>query len=151
MKIHFYTVTGEEKTIKDGFGTYQFTQQQIVALFNGDSISFPYNKAKVTGKLMDRKDYGFGFQGEFEYPQPEKATGYSKVAKADVSFNKTFAGHTFTQTEIDTLLDGDLVNFKGKSKKGKTYTAKVHLVYGELYKSKTHKKVWHIAFVDNKK
>lgn len=146
-----YQPTGEEKTIKDGFGTYQFTQQQIVALFNGDSISFPYNKAKVTGKLMDRKDYGFGFQGEFEYPQPEKATGYSKVAKADVSFNKTFAGHTFTQTEIDTLLDGDLVNFKGKSKKGKTYTAKVHLVYGELYKSKTHKKVWHIAFVDNKK
>lgn len=146
-----YQPTGEEKTIKDGFGTYQFTQQQIVALFNGDSISFPYGKAKVTGKLAEREDYGFGFQAKFEYPQPEKATGYSKVAKADVSFNKTFAGHTFTQTEIDTLLDGDLVNFKGKSKKGKTYTAKVHLVYGELYKSKTHKKVWHIAFVDNKK
>lgn len=146
-----YQPTGEEKTIKDGLGTYQFTQQQIVALFNGDSISFPYGKAKVTGKLAERENYGFGFQANFEYPQPEKATGYSKVAKADVSFNKTFAGHTFTQTEIDTLLDGDLVNFKGKSKKGKTYTAKVHLVYGELYKSKTHKKVWHIAFVDNKK
>lgn len=146
-----YQPTGEEKTIKDGLGTYQFTQQQIVALFNGDSISFPYGKAKVTGKLAERENYGFGFQANFEYPQPEKATGYSKVTKADVSFNKTFAGHTFTQTEIDTLLDGDLVNFKGKSKKGKTYTAKVHLVYGELYKSKTHKKVWHIAFVDNKK
>ena len=145
-----YQPTGQEVTIKDGFGAYQFTHADLEKLFNGESISFPSGKAIVTGKLADRDKYGFGFKGEFNYPKPEQVTGYSNLAKGNVSFNKTFGGHTFTQTEIDTLLDGDLVKIKGKSKKGQTYTGNVHLVYAEKYKSKTHKKEWHIALVPRK-
>lgn len=146
-----YKPTGKEVTISDGFGAYTFTKKDLDALFNGDSISFPSKDAIVTGKLMDRDKYGFGFKGEFKYPQPEQAKGYSSVAKKDVSFNKTFAGHTFTQGEIDSILDGNTVKFKAKSKAGKKYTAEVKLVYGEPFNSKTHNKIWHIGFANNKK
>lgn len=144
-----YQPTGQKVTIKDGFGDYNFTKEDLEKLFNGEEIRFPYKNATVVGKLADRETYGFGFKGEFDFPKPEQATGYSKLAKQDVSFNKTFAGHEFTQTEIDTLLDGDLVSFKGKSKKGKTYTAKVHLVHAVPYKSKSKNKTWHVEFVKN--
>lgn len=143
--------TGKEVTIKDGFGNYTFTKDNLAALFAGKTIEIPYGKAKVVGKLADREKYGFGFKGEFKYPKPEQATGFSKAAQTDVSFNKTFAGHDFTQSEINDLLDDKQVSFKAKSKKGKSYVAKVKLEYSELYKSKTHEKVWHVAFIPTKK
>lgn len=143
--------TGQEVTIKDGFGTYKFTKSDLEKLFAGESIEIPYGDAKVVGQLAEREKYGFGFKAEFKYPKPEQATGFSKAAQAEVSFNKTFAGHEFTQDEINSLLDDQVVSFKAKSKAGKSYVAKVRLEYSELYKSKTHEKVWHVAFLPMKK
>lgn len=143
--------TGKEVTIKDGFGTYKFKQAELDKLFAGDSIEIPYGKAKVVGRLGDREKYGFGFQAEFHYPKPEQVTGYSKEAQAEVSFNKSFGNHEYTQDEINAILDGQTVSFKAKTKKGSSYVAKVRLTYGELYKSKTHKKVWHVELVPQKR
>lgn len=140
--------TGKKVSINNGYGTYTYTKAEVEKLFNGEEITFPYGQAKVTGKLANRGEkYGFGFQGKFSYPKADKATGYSALARQDVSFNKTFAGHTFTQSEIDSLLDGNAVSFAAKSKAGKKYTARVHLENSPLYKAKTNKKVWHIGFV----
>lgn len=56
----------------------------------------------------------------------EKHTGIWKHdgTEEEVSFNKSFSGHTFTDEECEKLLNGETISFPAKSKAGKAYTAK---------------------------
>ena len=49
----------------------------------------------------------------------------------EIKFNKTWGGHTFTQTEVATLLAGEYVDFDFKKKNGETGHVK-----GKLAKQK---------------
>lgn len=77
---------------------------------------------------------------------PSTKNSYTKKEKIDkavyvpsgeeITFNKEWGGHTFTDEEIQYLLIGDTITFTAKSKKGKTYTAKGKLEK-QKYKGKT--------------
>lgn len=151
-----YAPTGQEVSIGNAFGQgkyeHKFTDDELKALFNGQSISFKYKDAIVTGKLGDRGKYGFGFKPDkFAYPEAPKAKGILKETGKEVSFSKSFSKHEFNQEEINKLLDGEIVEFKAQKKSGGTYTAKVKLVYGVPFGSKTGEKTWHVGFADTKK
>lgn len=67
-----------------------------------------------------RKDLGLT-----EMKSVEKHTGIWKHdgVEEEVSFNKSFSGHTFTDDEREKLLNGETISFEATSKAGKTYTA----------------------------
>lgn len=152
-----YALTGKEVSFGDAYGQgkkeHKFSKDEIKFLLNGSSITFPYGEATVTGKLADRgKPYGFGFKAEkIEYPQAPQAKGVLKETGEEVSFKREFSHHEFTQNEINKLLDGETISFEGRKKAGGKYTAKVKLVYGVPYGSKTGKKTWHVGFADTGK
>lgn len=51
----------------------------------------------------------------------------------EVSVNRSFGGHRFTDEEVDRLLSGGWVKFPATSKKGKEYEAVGHLVMKGRY------------------
>lgn len=151
-----YKPTGETKEIKDGISNHTFTKDEIEKLFNGETIDVmlktKHGESKAQVKLNDDPKYGFGAHiiGWVKEEKPQY-TGYSVDAGKEISFNKQFGSHTFTQAEADQLFDGKPVKFPAKSKRtGNTYDMKVKLAYETIYKS--DKKSWHIVpiFENNK-
>ena len=53
----------------------------------------------------------------------EKAVGVYIPTAEEVRFNKVWGSHTFTDDEIQSLLDGDTISFQSTSKAGKPYVA----------------------------
>lgn len=146
---------GKEVSFSDGFGAYKFTQQNIDDLLAGKEIVFIYSgekKIKCQGRLMDREKYGFGFAPtKWIYPKRPTVKGIYQPKNVEVEFGATFGGHKFTQDEINFLLAGNTVSYPAKSKAGKKYTAKVKLVYGIPFGSKSKDKTWHIGFDESGK
>lgn len=74
-----------------------------------------------------------------EYPQKDKYTGMwlkpGTKNKREVSFNKTWGGHTFTEKECEALLNGEEISFEAISSNNKKYTATGKLVE-QTYKKK---------------
>lgn len=77
--------------------------------------------------------------------QTEKITAQFKGQ--EISFSKTWSDHTFSDDELQQLLNGDEISFAAKTKRGKSYTAtgylakqtyKGHPFYG--FKLKSRKK-----------
>lgn len=65
----------------------------------------------------------------------EKITG--RWHEQEISFAKTWSGHTFTDEEIRALLAGEEISFPAKSKRGKAYNA-VGKMAKQSYKGATY-------------
>ena len=81
----------------------------------------------MTGKLAEQTYKGAKFWG-FEKDQAplsaDKVEGVFKPKKKTIRFKREFSGHTFTDAEIQKLLDGETISFEAKKKDGSgTYTA----------------------------
>lgn len=145
--------TGENVEFSDGWSDHKFTQDEIDKLLNGDEIEFAYSKQKgatVTGKLENREKYGFGFNGHINFPKAPMAQGKLKDG-TPVSFRRRFGSHDLTDQEVNDVLDGQTISFKSKSRAGKTYMARIKLIYSVPYGSKSKTKTWHLGFADDKK
>lgn len=82
------------------------------------------NGEKMRSELGISMQNGFSGSGSGQkYPEKEKAAGIWKGKQ--VSFNRVWGGHRFTDAEVDTLLAGGEIRFSAVSAKtGKPYTAK---------------------------
>ena len=74
-------------------------------------------------------------EGSKQYEEKEKATGIFKKTKEEVSFNKVWSGHEFTEEEIKDLLNGKEITITATSAK----TGKEFKASGSL-KEQTYKK-----------
>lgn len=82
--------------------------------------------------------------GESDIKIKAKHTGTFIPTGESVTFNKEWGGYTFTDSELDKLLNGDTIEINATSKSGKKFTVKGSLGEGE-YKGK---KFW--GFMMNK-
>ena len=91
-----------------------------------DAVAQSGNQFHAAGSLKKQSYNGktyWGFAMDSECP-PDKVEGYFKPKKKTIRFKKEWSGHTFTQEEIDQLLEGKEISFEATSKAGKPYTAK---------------------------
>lgn len=63
--------------------------------------------------------------------QKEKASGTYRPTGEAIMFNREFSSHRFTDSEVDTLLDGGTVNIALTAKSGSKYTVDGKLDQGE--------------------
>ena len=129
------TWEGEPKRFKRTWAGHRFTDDEVSKLIAGEEIEIEA-KAKsgktftAKGKLGAGEYNGkptFGFQMSEIVGGKEKATGVHKPTGETVSFNKEWAGHTFTDEEIERLLDGEEISFTAKAKSGKNFEARGRL------------------------
>ncbi len=79
------------------------------------------------------------------YTPKEKVTGVYLPTAAQVSFNKVWGGHTFTDAEVQKLLAGEVVSFPAVAKSGNNYTATGKLQEQEF----NGNKFWGFALVQD--
>jgi DNA topoisomerase-3 len=138
------TWNGKQVSFKKEWAGHKFTDDECNALLRGEEITITGLKSKtgstfgVKGKL-DTYDYQgkkcFGFvktdfvsdgnsgSGGSQFPQKEKYSG--KFNGKDVSFNRSWGGHRFTDDECEALLRGEEITITGlTSKSGSTYGVK---------------------------
>ena len=149
-----YVPTGKTVSFSDSVGKYKFTKQNIDDLLAGKTIEFIYDadrKIKCKGQLTNRDKYGFGFSGQWLYPKKPTIKGTYVPKGVQVEFNKVFSNHEITDDEANMLLNGETIAFPAKSSAGKKYTAKIKLVYGIPFGSKSKNKTWHLGFANTGK
>lgn len=145
-----YLPTGEEITFTREFGIHKFTQYQVEELLNGNAVRIPIalkkgGTATVEGKLAYEEYKGkmsWKFKPDFKTLGDDKGQPFEKVTKLErvykptgetIAFKETWGkndhweGHTFTDKQIEKLLNGDTIAFEAISKKNKKYTAKGQL------------------------
>ena len=109
---------GKQVQFKNQFSGHVFTPSEIEQLLAGKVISFTTEKGSFTGALADLEYQGRAYVGfKPEFPKREGYV-YGKLNGQEISFKGEFMGHTFTEEEIERLLDGKKVVFEGTSKKG---------------------------------
>ena len=92
-----YAPTGKEISFSKTWGSHTFTELEIATLLAGDPITFTMKSSKtkrdveITGRLAEQAYKGKKFWG-FKMDERE--------------FPESFLGHTFTEEERDTLLNG---------------------------------------------
>ncbi len=113
---------GTEVQINTTWGKHTFTPQELEDLFAGKRITFDYNGKPVSGQLAEQKYKGRKFIG-FQADEPEKKEGYiyGKFGKEEIHFKGTWSGHTFTETEIQSLLAGETITIQAKKKNGQDW------------------------------
>lgn len=124
------TWNGAEAKFKRTWAGHRFTDVEIADLWAGKTLEIEAQSTqgkpfKCTGKLGEGEYKGkktFGFQME-NIIKPDQHTGFFKPEKKEVSFKKTWAGHTFTELECAQLLDGEEISFTAHGKKGE-FTAR---------------------------
>lgn len=135
---------GQEISFKRVWGGHAFTDDECQRLLNGEEITVNGLKSKsgstygVKGKLTKQQYNGHDFVG-FERtgfaddgkrsggsngdPAKEKYSGDFKGKQ--VSFNRVWGGHRFTDDECEQLLSGLEITINGlTSKSGSTYSVK---------------------------
>ena len=127
-----FAPTGQDVKFKKVWGGHAFTDDEIQKLLAGETIAFEGvgkdgGTYPVTGKLAEQTYKGAKFWG-FEKDQAplsaDKVEGVFKPKKKTIRFKREFSGHTFTDAEIQKLLDGETISFEAKKKDGSgTYTA----------------------------
>jgi len=143
-------MNGKPVSFKRSWGGHDFTDEECRKLLAGEELELNGLTSQsgstygVTGKLTQQTYKGkkfFGFEktgfagnaaggasggaagGATQYPQKEKYNG--KLKGKDVSFNRTWGGHTFTDQECQDLCDGKEITVTGlKSTSGSTYGVK---------------------------
>ena len=91
-----------------------------------DMVRHDLSVMQANGETM-RKKLGVTLQsgsssGSSSFPQKEKVSGIWKGKQ--ISFNRTWGGHRFTDAEVADLLAGKEISVQSVSKAGKPYAAK---------------------------
>lgn len=122
--VGIFTPENKEIRFKKIWAGHIFSNEEIVSLLNGDTISFELNDGAITGSLKEQVYNGNKFWGftKNETKDPNKVYGVYK--KKNISFKREWSGHTFTDSEVEALLAGKEISFEAISKAGKPYTAK---------------------------
>lgn len=123
---------GSEIHFKRIWGGHRFTDDEIATLLSGNKISFTVTgkdgNYDVTGHLAEQEYKGHKFYGFLrEMPEKEKDPGrcYGTWKKKEISFKKTYSGHTFTDAECEALLAGKEIELHDlTSKSGKKLSVK---------------------------
>ena len=109
---------GKQINIKKSYGDHTYTQEELDKLFAGETITIEYKGAKYVGKLEEQEYKGHKYiapkwtrEGSGDYVT-------AKFKGKEISFNRTFMGHTFTDEELSALLNGDTIRFRGTTKSG---------------------------------
>lgn len=126
-----YEPTGENIAFKQSWSGHTFTEGEVSRLLAGEKISFKAKTKKgkewdVTGCLAKQEYKGreyWGFKLD-EQEAPDKVTGVYKPKNTTVSFKRVWGGHTFTDSEIKDLLEGNGIEFRYKKQNGAMGTAK---------------------------
>lgn len=138
---------GRQISFKKSYGDYQFNTVEVQKLLDGETISIETSKGTLTGKLEDQEYNGNPFVGFKPHFPKREGYIYGEFQGKEISFRDNFMQHKYTQEEIDTLLAGKKIAFKGVTKQGKE-----RMVGGGLGK-KTYKGRTFIDFIpefDNK-
>lgn len=110
---------GKEVRFKNSFAGHLFTPSEIEKLLADQQITFTTEKGTFTGKLANQEYQGRPYVGfKAEFPKKEGYV-YGTYKGKEISFKGEFMGYTFTEDDIQQLLNGKKVVFKGKSKAGK--------------------------------
>lgn len=113
---------GTQVQINTSWGTHTFTTQELDELFAGNRITFDYHGTMVSGMLKEQTYKGRKFFG-FKADEPEKKEGYAygRFRNEDIHFKSTWAGHAFTEEEIQRLLKGETIHITAKKKNGEDW------------------------------
>lgn len=79
------------------------------------------NDILASVKTLIRSDLPVMTENAKHLSKAERVSGI--VNGEQVSFKKTWGGHTFTESEIEKLLRGEEISFTGKTKEGKNFQA----------------------------
>lgn len=135
-----FVPTGEEVSFNKSWGKYTFSQSEIEKLLNGDEITIDYpvgsSTCKITGVLKQQewKEKNKVFWGFFKLAEElpkNKAKGIYRPTGESVVFNNSYAGHMFSDEEIEALLSGEAVTITCRRKDMSEYTAVGKLGQGE--------------------
>lgn len=110
---------GKQVRFKHSFAGHIFTPSEVKQLLNDETITIQTEKGNYTGKLENQEYQGQHYVG-FK-PQFPKKEGYiyGTFKGKEISFKGEFMGYKFTEHDIEQLLSGKKITFKGKSKAGK--------------------------------
>lgn len=110
---------GKPVRFKNQFAGHLFTPSEIQKLLNDEPITFTTEKGTYTGKLAVQSYQGHQYVGfKAEFPKREGYV-YGMFKGQEISFKGEFMGYKFTDDDIEKLLAGTKITFKGKSKGGK--------------------------------
>lgn len=139
------TFDGQSIRMKDSWSGHTFTDEELIKLFAGESITIDFtdnrNQPKqITGKLEEQMYRGksyFGFRGDYDTLQDQSKPDAEKVNASDkphpakrkgyvegvfdgktTSIKGAWSGHTFTDEELTKLFSGESVSFEYTNKKG---------------------------------
>lgn len=140
----------QEITINRVWGGHRFTDAELKKLASGSSIHITAKKAsgeefECDGNIQKQEYNGYTFWGFKLLPlkKKEKATG--TFEGKEISFNKVWGNHRFTDQEITDLLSGKQISFKKTSQRGTEYT-----VTGKLeHQNFEGKSFWGFKRTDN--
>lgn len=122
-RYYYGTWNGEEVRFNRKYGSHTFTDDECERLLKGEELSIVIDtkngKVAVNGKLAKMKaPNGNTFVGfDAKFPLRE---GYVRgmFKGKEVTFKGSFADHTFTEEEVQRLLDGGRIGFTFTTKKG---------------------------------
>ncbi|WP_195212534.1 DNA topoisomerase [Lactobacillus paragasseri] len=152
-----YSPTGEEINFSRIFSGHRFTDEEIQQLLAGQTIKVNCKSKKgtaiiVPGKLSEKtyqnkKFWGFSFDvNKIEFPDDgTRTTGIFKPTGQKVTFKNSWSSHKFTDSELQTLLNGETITIECTSKKGTPLSVEGKLSQ-QKYKDKTF---WGFAYDKN--
>lgn len=130
---------------KKTWGGHEFTLEEAEKLLNGDTIEITAiskkdgSEHKVKGALEEQTYNGAKFWGfKMAFPIPEGYAGGMYKGRKQVRFKRKWGTHEFSDSEVESLLKGDVISITYKGKDGAE-----HAVNGQL-KQKTYQgnKYW---------
>ena len=148
---HTYKPTGELISFAQGAFDHAYTEAELEALLNGETIEIPAKSKKgvpyiSVGRLENDPTYGWGFRSTDRKFAPRKQyTGTLKATGEEITFEAQFGQTEFTDSECQTLLAGKSITVSGTSKAGKPYTMDLTLQLLPPYKDPAAPKVWQAA------
>lgn len=126
---------GRNVSVTREWGGHRFTDEEVKALVNGETITFIIHKngddVTVKGSLAEQEYKGktfIGFKadsftgGKQMTSDKEKVTGVFAPLGKEISFNREWAGYRFSDDEAQRLLDGKtiVITYTSKGKKRTT-------------------------------
>lgn len=121
--------TGQKVTFKNSWSSHKFTDSELQALLNGETITIECTSKKgtplsVEGKLSqqkykDKTFWGFAYdKNTIKFIDNNHFTGIYTPTGKEIRFKNSWSTHKFTESEKDKLLAGQKIRIKLKAKKG---------------------------------
>ena len=135
-----FVPTAEEVSFNKMWGKYLFSDEEIEKLLRGEEIAIEYpageSTCRITGvlKKQEWKEEGRVFWGFYKLSEElpkNKVQGIYKPTGEVVVFKNSYAGHMFSDEEIEALLSGKSLTINCRSKDMTEYTVSGKLGQGE--------------------